>query len=172
MLILANRQNVRLGKFWLISQFYQHFKQAFLYESNLCCFSLITVWLWFFGQNNIGAKAACKMLMKLHYEIDLSSISTCWFFIRFLLLKNANTSCKCIKVAHNTFTLNYGFYNDKIKLADYLNINTAYLLIVEAEVKPFWESFDDVAVPEVHFDFNEIFLFGILGHHGKDHEWP
>jgi hypothetical protein len=38
---------------------------AFLYKGVLCSFSLITFQLCNFWQNNIGVKAACKMLVKL-----------------------------------------------------------------------------------------------------------
>jgi len=54
-----------------ISQaFYQH---LFLYKSPLRSFSLITVWPCnFFCQNDIGAKAARKMLSKLNSDEDSS----------------------------------------------------------------------------------------------------
>jgi len=46
-------------------QFHQHFTRTFLYESAFRSFSLITVWLCYSWQKNMGKKAAPNMLMKL-----------------------------------------------------------------------------------------------------------
>jgi len=51
----------------------------FFYKSALQSFSLIIVWLWFFGQKNIGAKATYKMSMKL--TTGVNSINIFVFYV-------------------------------------------------------------------------------------------
>ncbi len=61
-------------------QFYHHFMQAFLYESALQSFSLITIWLCDFLAKGYWQKSALKMLMKLATgEVSLNPCQTVYY---------------------------------------------------------------------------------------------
>ncbi len=55
-------------------QFYQHFTSFFLYRSGLPSYFLLLVWLCNFLANNIGAKAAYKMLVKLITVVNFINV--------------------------------------------------------------------------------------------------
>ncbi len=94
--------------------------------SALRSFSLVTVWLDFFGPKNISAKAACKMLLKLIKGVNYTKILQVAFSRKYPKCSKRQSShmcffahlgSACIKTASKTLmklTLGFGFCQEPL----------------------------------------------------------